>query len=154
MQCPMCHQKTSRVIDSRPSDEGRAIRRRRECENCQFRFTTFERIELTPLLVVKNDGTREAFNRDKIMAGLIRAAEKRPIKSEALNKIVDRIENGIRTSGEMEVPSKKVGELVMSELSQLDDVAYIRFASVYRQFKDVSGFMTTLEEMMNKEGDE
>lgn len=151
MECPNCHQNSSRVVDSRPSDENRAIRRRRECENCGYRFTTFERIELSPLLVVKSDGNREAFNREKIFNGLVHAAEKRPISSDELSDLVDRVENTIRKKGLSEISSKQIGEYVMDELALLDDVAYIRFASVYRQFKDMSGFMKALEEMMSKD---
>lgn len=150
MECPNCHQNSSRVIDSRPSDENRAIRRRRECEKCGFRFTTFERVERTPLLVVKNDGTREAFNRDKILHGVMMAAQKRPITSDQLDTLVDHVDNAIRKQGVSEISSKEIGELVMNELANLDDVAYIRFASIYRQFKDVSGFMEAMEDMMNK----
>lgn len=151
MECPNCGQNSSRVIDSRPSDENRSIRRRRECENCNYRFTTFERIEAAPLLVIKNDGNRESFSREKILNGLVRATEKRPVTSDELNAIVDRVENQARKEGMNEVSSKKIGEFVMDELSQVDDVSYIRFASVYRQFKDVSGFMKTLQEMMSHE---
>lgn len=151
MECPNCHQNSSRVVDSRPSDENRAIRRRRECENCGYRFTTFERIELSPLLVVKSDGNREAFNREKIFNGLVHAAEKRPISSDELSDLVDRVENTIRKKGLSEISSKQIGEYVMDELALLDDVAYIRFASVYRQFKDMSGFMKALQEMMSKD---
>lgn len=151
MECPNCHQNSSRVVDSRPSDENRAIRRRRECENCGYRFTTFERIELSPLLVVKSDGNRQAFNREKIFNGLVHAAEKRPISSDELSDLVDRVENTIRKKGLSEISSKQIGEYVMDELALLDDVAYIRFASVYRQFKDMSGFMKALEEMMSKD---
>lgn len=151
MECPNCHQNSSRVVDSRPSDENRAIRRRRECENCGYRFTTFERIELSPLLVIKSDGNREAFNREKIFNGLVHAAEKRPITSDELSNLVDRVENSIRKKGLNEISSKQIGEIVMDELAELDDVAYIRFASVYRQFKDMSGFMKALEEIMSKD---
>lgn len=151
MECPNCGQNSSRVIDSRPSDENRSIRRRRECENCNYRFTTFERIEAAPLLVIKNDGNRESFSREKILNGLVRATEKRPVTSDELNAIVDRVENQARKEGMNEVSSKKIGEFVMDELAQVDDVSYIRFASVYRQFKDVSGFMKTLQEMMSHE---
>ncbi|CCI81780.1 transcriptional regulator NrdR [Lactobacillus hominis] len=154
MECPNCHQNSSRVIDSRPSDENRAIRRRRECENCGFRFTTFERIEQAPLLVIKNDGTREAFSRDKILHGVMMAAQKRPITSDQLDALVDHVDNAIRKQGVSEISSKEIGELVMNELANLDDVAYIRFASIYRQFKDVSGFMEAMEDMMNKHGKE
>ena len=150
MECPNCHKNASRVIDSRPSDENRAIRRRRECENCGFRFTTFERVERSPLLVIKNDGTREAFNRDKILHGVMMAAQKRPISSEQLDALVDHVENEIRKQGLNEISSKDIGNLVMKALANLDDVAYIRFASIYRQFKDVSGFMEAMEDMMAK----
>ena len=150
MECPNCHQNSSRVIDSRPSDENRAIRRRRECEKCGFRFTTFERIEQVPLLVIKNDATREPFNRDKILHGVVMAAQKRPVSIEQLNDLVDKVENDVRKQGISEISSKKIGELVMNYLADLDDVAYIRFASIYRQFKDVSGFMEAMEDMMSK----
>lgn len=150
MECPNCHQNSSRVIDSRPSDENRAIRRRRECENCGFRFTTFERIEQAPLLVIKNDGTREAFKRDKILHGVVMAAQKRPISSNQLASLTDHVDSAVHQLGVSEVSSKDIGKLVMDELANLDDVAYIRFASIYRQFKDVSGFMDAMEDMMKK----
>lgn len=150
MECPNCHQNSSRVIDSRPSDENRSIRRRRECENCGYRFTTFERVEQTPLLVIKNDGTREAFNRDKILHGVVMAAQKRPISSNQLDSLVDHVDSAVHQLGVSEISSKDIGELVMNELANLDDVAYIRFASIYRQFKDVSGFMDAMEDMMKK----
>lgn len=150
MICPHCHQNSSHVLDSRPTNGGEAIRRRRECERCGYRFTTFERVEHTPLLVIKNDGTREPFQRQKILRGLLRAAEKRPISSEQLNQVVDHVENVVRKDGQTEVTSKEIGQLVMDNLAELDDVAYIRFASVYRQFTDVSGFMKTLYDMMAK----
>lgn len=150
MECPNCHENSSRVIDSRPSDENRAIRRRRECEKCGFRFTTFERVEKAPLLVVKNDGTREPFNREKILHGVVMAAQKRPVSSEQLNTLVDHVDNEIRKQGVSEISSKAIGEYVMKELADIDDVAYIRFASIYRQFKDVSGFMEAMEDMMAK----
>jgi len=151
VQCPHCHHNSSRVDDSRPTDGGRAIRRRRECENCGFRFTTFERGEQTPLLVIKKNGTREEFNREKILKGLIRAAEKRPVTMEQMQSIVDSVENQLRAIGENEVSSQAIGEFVMSKLADVDDVAYIRFASVYRQFKDMSVFMQELQDMMKKE---
>ncbi|MCI1290350.1 MAG: transcriptional regulator NrdR [Lactobacillus sp.] len=150
MICPHCHQNSSHVLDSRPTNGGEVIRRRRECERCGYRFTTFERVEHTPLLVIKNDGTREPFQRQKILRGLLRAAEKRPISSEQLNEVVDHVENVVRKDGQTEVTSKEIGQLVMDNLAELDDVAYIRFASVYRQFTDVSGFMKTLYDMMAK----
>lgn len=154
MECPNCHQNSSRVIDSRPSDENRAIRRRRECENCGFRFTTFERIEQAPLLVIKNDGTREAFNRDKILHGVVMAAQKRPISSSQLASLADHVDGAVHQLGVSEVSSKDIGKLVMDELANLDDVAYIRFASIYRQFKDVSGFIDAMEDMMKKHNNE
>ncbi|WP_125606544.1 transcriptional regulator NrdR [Lapidilactobacillus bayanensis] len=153
MQCPRCHHNSLKVVDSRPADEGRAIRRRRECENCGYRFTTFERIEQTPLLVVKKNGTREEFNRKKIMRGLVRAAEKRPVTMDQMTDIVDKIEHDIRQTGENEIRSEDIGELVMKYLAGVDDVAYIRFASVYREFKDMSVFMEEVQEMMAREND-
>lgn len=150
MQCPKCQNNGSRVVDSRPADEGRAIRRRRECEACGFRFTTFERIEATPLLVIKKDGKREEFNREKILRGLIRAAEKRPVSLEQMEHVVDQVENKVRARGESEVPTSLIGEYVMEYLADLDEIAYIRFASVYRQFKDVGVFIEEMQEMVNK----
>ncbi|WP_155286559.1 transcriptional regulator NrdR [Lacticaseibacillus zhaodongensis] len=151
MHCPHCHHNSSRVVDSRPTDGGEAIRRRRECENCGYRFTTFERVEQTPLLVIKKNGTREEFNREKILRGLIRAAEKRPVTMEQMQQIVEKVENKLRTIGENEVSSQSIGEYVMKLLADVDDVAYIRFASVYRQFKDMSVFMSELQDMMKRE---
>ena len=148
MECPNCHKNASKVIDSRPSDENRAIRRRRECENCGFRFTTFERVETTPLLVIKNDGTREPFNRKKILRGVMAAGQKRPISSSQFEELVDHVENKIRQEGVSEISSKKIGQLVMDELAKIDDVAYIRFASIYREFKDMSSFMKTMKDMI------
>ncbi|MFW3577164.1 transcriptional regulator NrdR [Vagococcus fluvialis] len=151
MQCPKCQYNGSRVVDSRPADDGRAIRRRRECEDCGFRFTTFERVEVTPLLVVKKNGTREEFNRDKVLRGLVRSAEKRPVPMEKMEQIVDNVENRIRSLGENEVSTTLIGEYVMEDLVNLDEIAYIRFASVYRQFKDMSVFLEELQEVIDKE---
>ncbi|MFD0896162.1 transcriptional regulator NrdR [Loigolactobacillus binensis] len=151
MQCPRCHHNGSRVVDSRPTDEGRVIRRRRECENCNFRFTTFERVEQTPLLVIKKNGTREEFNREKILRGLIRSAEKRPVTMEQMTQIVDEVENKIRALGENEVASQVIGEYVMTLLADVDEITYIRFASVYRQFKDVNVFLKELNEMVDRD---
>ncbi len=153
MHCPKCQNNNSRVVDSRPADEGRAIRRRRECENCGYRFTTFERIEATPLLVIKKNGDREEFSRDKILRGLIRSAEKRPIAMEQMEKIVDKVENRVRSLGENEVSTTVIGEYVMEYLVDLDEIAYIRFASVYRQFKDMTVFLNELQEVIEKAGD-
>lgn len=150
MQCPNCHKNASKVIDSRPTDEGKTIRRRRECENCGFRFTTFERIEQTPLLVIKNDGTREPFKREKILRGVEAAAQKRPVTSDQLESLVNHVETEVRKQGVTEISSKAIGELVMDDLVDVDDVAYIRFASIYRQFQDMSGFMKTMEDIMKK----
>ncbi|MBP1044550.1 transcriptional repressor NrdR [Vagococcus sp. BWB3-3] len=151
MQCPKCQYNGSRVVDSRPADDGRAIRRRRECESCGFRFTTFERIEAAPLLVIKKNGGREEFNRDKILRGLIRSAEKRPVSMEQMEQIVDQVENKVRGLGENEVSTTKIGEYVMEDLVNLDEIAYIRFASVYRQFKDMGVFLKEMQEILNKE---
>lgn len=150
MRCPKCQHNNSRVIDSRQTDDGRTIRRRRECENCGFRFTTFERIEAAPLLVIKKNGAREEFSRDKILRGLIRSAEKRPVAMEQMEKVVDDVENRIRALGENEVSTTLIGEYVMENLVDLDEIAYIRFASVYRQFKDMSVFLKELQEIVEK----
>ncbi|WP_334328370.1 transcriptional regulator NrdR [Companilactobacillus sp. HBUAS59699] len=154
MICPHCHHDSSKVVDSRPSDEGRAIRRRRECEYCGTRFTTFERIEKSPLLVIKKNGNREEFSREKLLRGLVRAAEKRPVTIDQMNGIVDKVENQIRATGENEVGSQTIGEYVMKILADVDDVTYIRFASVYREFKDMNGFMKEVQEMMANDGSE
>lgn len=151
MKCPHCHRDGSRVIDSRPTDGGSVIRRRRQCENCGFRYTTFERIEETPLLVIKNNGTREEFNRGKILRGIIRSAEKRPVPMKKMVNIVDRVENKVRSLDVNEVSSRQIGEYVMHELSSVDEIAYIRFASVYRQFKDMTEFYHELKEVMNRD---
>lgn len=150
MRCPRCQHNNSRVIDSRQADDGRAIRRRRECENCSFRFTTFERIEAAPLLVIKKNGEREEFNRDKILRGLIRSAEKRPVAMEQMEQIVNHVENRVRSLGENEVSTNLIGEYVMEDLVDLDEIAYIRFASVYRQFKDMSVFLKELQDIVDK----
>lgn len=150
MLCPQCHNNSSRVVDSRPADNGNAIRRRRECEKCGYRFTTFERIEVTPLLVIKKNGAREEFNRDKILHGIMRAAEKRPVGMDKITSIVDEVEHKVRAVGGTEVSSQLIGEYVMGILADVDDVAYIRFASVYREFKDMKSFAQELEELMKR----
>ena len=150
MRCPKCHHTSSKVIDSRPSEDTDTIRRRRECLNCKYRFNTYERIEKMPLLVVKRDGNREEFNRDKLLRGIIRSAEKRPIAIEQMNEIVDNIEEKLREEGGQEVSSEDIGELVMHYLFELDEVAYIRFASVYREFQSRSMFLKELEAMVDK----
>lgn len=149
MRCPNCNDKQTRVLDSRPIEEGQAIRRRRECENCECRFTTFERLEEIPLIVVKKEGIRETFSREKLIRGLIKACEKRPVALEQLEQIGLEVEKELRSQGIAEVQSKDVGELVMDRLSSIDEVAYVRFASVYRQFKDISVFLDELKELIN-----
>lgn len=150
MRCPACSNNGTRVLDSRPSHEGRSIRRRRECEACTHRFTTFEMVEETPLIVVKKNGNREEFSKEKILRGLIRACEKRPVSLEKLEEIVDKVEKDLRNAGAREVKSEDVGELVMEYLATVDDVAYVRFASVYRQFKDITVFIDELKELLQK----
>lgn len=148
MKCPQCQCGSSRVIDSRSADNGQVIRRRRECENCGHRFTTFERIEVTPLLVIKKDGTREEFDREKIRKGIVRASQKRQIGMDKINEVVELVEKKIRNLGGNEIASQLIGKYVMDELSQIDDIAYIRFASVYREFKDMKAFATELNELL------
>lgn len=137
-------------MDSRPADDGNSIRRRRECEKCGFRFTTFEKVEESPLIVVKKDGAREEFAREKVRRGLIRACEKRPVSIEQLEVIVSEVERELRALGESEIDSDLIGEKVMDKLAKLDEVAYVRFASVYRQFKDINVFVDELKELMDK----
>lgn len=148
MKCPKCQSDESKVVDSRQAEN--AIRRRRECEACHNRFTTFERIEEMPLLVIKKDDTREIFNRDKIITGIVRSARKRPVSSEAIEQAVERVERKIRMLSENEVRSEIVGEFVMEELADLDEITYVRFASVYRSFKDVSDLEELLRNITNK----
>lgn len=150
MKCPFCDFAGTKVLDSRPANENKSIRRRRECEQCQRRFTTFEMIEETPLMVIKKDGSREEFSRDKILRGLIRACEKRPVSVEQLDMMVHEVEMQIRGHAHAEVDSRDIGELVMEQLYPVDEVAYIRFASVYRQFKDINMFMKELTEILGK----
>lgn len=150
MECPKCHHLQSKVIDSRPANDGRSIRRRRECLACQHRFNTYERIEQAPLLVIKRDGTREEFSRDKLLRGIIRSAEKRPVTHEQMNQLVLKIEEQLRQEADNEVESRRIGELVMPLLYELDEVAYIRFASVYREFQSRESFMQELEQMSQR----
>ncbi len=150
MKCSYCGFKESKVIDSRATEDGETIRRRRECVQCGKRFTTYETIELTPILVVKSNGTRQAFDESKIKSGIVKACEKRPVPMYKIDKIVDDIKKQIYNSMEQEVSSKKIGEMVMTALMDLDEVAYVRFASVYRSFKDVSSFMKELEMLTKK----
>jgi transcriptional repressor NrdR len=151
MNCPFCAYEESKVIDSRPTDEGQRIRRRRECLQCGKRFTTYEIIESLPIIVIKKDKSRETFNRNKIMNGLLRACEKRPVSIDMLDKVIDDIEIIIQNSLDREVTSEKIGELVMEKLKGIDEVAYVRFASVYRQFKDINTFMSELNKLLAKD---
>lgn len=150
MKCPFCAYKEDKVVDSRATQEGAAIRRRRECLRCGKRFTTYEYIEELALMVIKKDGRRESFDRQKILSGLLKACEKRPISMEKLEEIVTQVERLIQKKYDREVESSKIGELVMEKLKTLDDVAYVRFASVYRQFKDISQFMVELKDMLSR----
>ena len=150
MKCPFCGCEDSRVIDSRSVEEGASIRRRRECPRCGRRFTTYEKYEQIPLLVIKRDGRREMFDSKKILAGLLRAFEKRPFTYEQIQSLTNQIENEIRASGENEVKSTRIGEVVMAHLEKIDQIAYVRFASVYRQFADVNSFMQEIQNMLDK----
>lgn len=148
MKCPFCSFEESKVIDSRPTDEGERIRRRRECISCGKRFTTYEIIESVPVMVVKRDKSRQPFDRTKLFNGIMRACEKRPVSVDVVEKIVNEIEAEIQNSLDREVTSVKIGELVMDKLKDIDEVAYVRFASVYRQFKDINTFMSELKKLL------
>jgi len=150
MKCPFCDYYESKVIDSRPTDEGQAIRRRRECIKCGKRFTTYEKIEDIPLVVIKKDGNRQSYNRNKLLNGIIRACEKRPVSMKAIEDMVDEIEKSLFNSMEREVTTDLIGELVMNRLKNIDEVAYVRFASVYRQFKDLNTFMDELKKILDE----
>jgi transcriptional repressor NrdR len=149
MNCPFCEYHETRVIDTRPTDEGQKIRRRRECIKCKKRFTTYEKVENIQLMVIKKDKTRESFDRDKIVNGIIKACEKRSIPLKEIQEIADKIEKTILNDMENEISTDKIGEMVMKELKDIDDVAYVRFASVYREFKDLNTFMDELKKMLN-----
>lgn len=151
MRCPSCGHEDTRVLDSRPSDEGAAIRRRRECPDCGHRFTTFERIEEAPLVVIKKDGSRQAFDRGKLLRGVLKACEKRPIPLSVLEALAERVERDLQAGTAREVTSATVGEMVMDRLRDIDPVAYVRFASVYRQFADVRTLMLEIERLMSRE---
>jgi transcriptional repressor NrdR len=150
MKCPFCDYSGTKVLDSRSANENKSIRRRRECEKCMRRFTTFEMVEETPLIVIKKDGSREEFSREKMIRGLIRACEKRPVSMERLEMIVSEVEMQIRNTAHAEVDSREIGEIVMEQLYPVDEVAYIRFASVYRQFKDINMFLKELTQILGK----
>ncbi len=150
MKCPFCGNDEDKVIDSRPADEGLAIRRRRECMSCSARFTTYEKIENLPLVVIKKDGTRQPFDRDKIISGIMKACEKRPVSTEQVESIVNTIESQTQNSLKREISSDELGEMVMEKLKGIDEVAYVRFASVYRQFKDLNSFFDELSNIIKK----
>ncbi len=150
MKCPYCSATESKVIDSRPTEDGEKIRRRRECLVCARRFTTYEIVETVPIIVVKKDGSRQEFDRQKLLGGLLRACEKRPVSYQMLETAVDNIEQSIRSSFEQEVTSVHIGELAMRELKKVDEVAYVRFASVYREFRDIDSFMNELRQLMEQ----
>lgn len=150
MKCPFCGHLDSKVVDSRPAEDGTSIRRRRECLSCHKRFTTFEVMESLPIVVIKKDGSRQSFDRSKLLNGMLRACEKRPVSFDTLEKIVEEIEQNLQNEMDREVSSNRIGEMVMDRLKEVDEVAYVRFASVYRQFKDISTFMTELNKLLQE----
>ncbi len=150
MRCPFCGHENTRVIDSRPAEENNSIRRRRVCDECNKRFTTYEKVETIPLIIIKKDNNRETYNREKIENGVLRACHKRPISVEQLTNIVDEVETEIYAREEKELPSSVIGELIMDKLKDIDAVAYVRFASVYREFKDINTFMDELKKVLDK----
>lgn len=149
MKCPFCDEDDTHVIDSRPADDNHAIRRRRQCNKCKKRFTSFEKVETLPLMVAKKDQTREVYDRTKLAGGIYRSLHKRPVPAEEINAVIDDIENTIFTNAEKEITSSEIGELVMTRLKELDPVAYVRFASIYREFKDVGTFMEELKKILD-----
>lgn len=150
MKCPFCGNDNTRVIDSRPADDNSSIRRRRMCDECGKRFTTYEKVETIPLIVIKKDNNRERYDRSKLEAGVLRACHKRPVSANQISRLIDDVENTIFNMEEKEIPSSVIGELVMDKLRETDPVAYVRFASVYREFKDVNTFVTELNKMLDK----
>ena len=150
MTCPFCSHENTRVIDSRPADENNSIRRRRVCDECGKRFTTYEKVETIPLIVIKKDNNRETYDRSKIEAGVLRACHKRPISADQINELVDAVETAIFNREDKEISSGIIGEMVMNKLKDLDTVAYVRFASVYREFKDINTFMDELKKVMSQ----
>ena len=153
MKCPFCGSLKNRVINSRLTTDEASVRRRRECEDCSMRFTTFEYVEKTPMIVVKRDGTRQSFDREKLISGLLRACEKRPVPYDSLQDMVSEIEQELATAAEKEVSSMRIGEMLLARLRSLDEVAYVRFASVYRQFRDVSEFSDEVRALLEREKD-
>ncbi len=152
MKCPFCRHTEDKVIDSRSSNEDKSVRRRRECMKCKKRFTTYEYVEEIQLMVIKKDGRREAFDRNKIIAGILKACEKRPVSMEKVETIVNKVEQELQKNFDKEVKAQAIGELVMDQLHKIDEVAYVRFASVYRQFKDINHFMKELKDLLGKRG--
>lgn len=150
MKCPYCNEADTKVIDSRPAEDNSSIRRRRQCERCGKRFTTYEKLETMPLMVIKKDNSREAYDRSKIEAGIIQSCHKRPVSTQQINSVIDEIENRVFNMEEKELPTSVIGELVMDKLKELDEVAYVRFASVYREFKDVNTFMEELAKLLKQ----
>lgn len=150
MKCPYCLYYESKVVDSRPTEEGQAIRRRRECMKCSKRFTTYEKIEEIPIMVVKKDGNRQSYDRNKLLNGIIKSCEKRPVSISVIEKMVDDIEKNLYNSLEREVTSVEIGEMIMNKLKDIDEVSYVRFASVYRQFKDLNSFMDELKKILDE----
>lgn len=150
MKCPFCGKENTRVIDSRPADDGSSIRRRRQCDECTKRFTTYEKVETIPLVVIKKDNNRESYDRAKVEAGVYRSCHKRPISVDQINALVDEVETAVFNMEEKEIPSSVIGQLVMEKLRELDPVAYVRFASVYREFKDVNTFMNEIKKILDK----
>ena len=150
MKCPYCNEDNTKVIDSRPAEENSAIRRRRQCESCGKRFTTYEKLETMPLMVVKKDGTREVYDRAKIEAGILRSCHKRPVSPQQIDALIDEVESSVFNLEEKEVATSVIGELVMAGLKELDEVAYVRFASVYREFKDVNTFLDEIGKLLKK----
>ena len=150
MKCPYCSHENTRVIDSRPAENDNSIRRRRECDECGKRFTTYEKVETIPLIIIKKDNNRETYDRSKIEAGILRACHKRPVSAQQITSLVDEVENEVTNMEEKEIPSQVIGELLMNKLKAVDPVAYVRFASVYRQFKDISTFMEELSKLLQE----
>jgi len=150
MKCPFCGETNNKVIDSRLSKDGNVIRRRRECIDCSRRFTTYEHIEEIPVMIIKKDGRREVFNKEKVRTGMKRACEKRKISMNVIEQFIENLERDLRETGEKEIPSSRIGQMIMDKLHELDDVAYVRFASVYREFKDVNDFVSELKGLLSK----
>lgn len=154
MKCPFCNNDDTKVIDSRSQDDNSAIKRRRLCEKCGKRFTTYERIDTIPMTVIKNNGTRETFDKNKLISGIMKSCNKRPITAKQISDIADEIENAVLSSMDKEIESKEIGSMVMDRLKKIDEVAYVRFASVYRQFKDINTFIDELAKMLNEKNGE